>query len=49
MTAEGVEARRKRNAAKQHWLMAAMADLKPDERQTLVAASALIKRLSVVD
>ncbi|WP_063673502.1 MarR family winged helix-turn-helix transcriptional regulator [Dyella thiooxydans] len=49
LTAEGVEARRKRNAAKQHWLMAAMADLKPDERQTLVAASALIKRLSVVD
>jgi DNA-binding MarR family transcriptional regulator len=45
LTAEGVEARRKRNAAKQKWLLAAMAKLDPDERQTLVSAAALIKRL----
>jgi DNA-binding MarR family transcriptional regulator len=45
LTAEGVEARRKRSAAKQKWLLAAMAKLDPDERQTLVSAAALIKRL----
>lgn len=45
LTAEGVEARRKRSAAKQKWLLAAMANLDPDERQTLVTAAALIKRL----
>jgi DNA-binding MarR family transcriptional regulator len=46
LTAEGVEARRKRSAAKQKWLLAAMAKLDPDERQTLMSAAALIKRLS---
>jgi DNA-binding MarR family transcriptional regulator len=46
LTAEGVEARRKRSAAKQRWLLAAMAKLDPGERQTLVSAAALIKRLS---
>ena len=46
LTAEGVEARRKRSAAKQKWLLAAMARLDPDERETLVSAAALIKRLS---
>jgi DNA-binding MarR family transcriptional regulator len=45
LTAEGVEARRKRSAAKQTWLLAAMAKLDPAERQTLIAAAALIKRL----
>lgn len=45
LTAEGVEARRKRSAAKQKWLLAAMAKLDPDERQMLVSAAALIKRL----
>lgn len=45
LTAEGIEARRKRSAAKQAWLLAAMAKLDPDERQTLVAAAGLIKRL----
>lgn len=45
LTAAGVEARRKRNAAKQKWLLAAMAKLDPDERRTLVSAAALIKRL----
>lgn len=46
LTAEGIGARRKRSAAKQKWLLAAMAKLDPDERQTLVSAAALIKRLS---
>jgi DNA-binding MarR family transcriptional regulator len=46
LTAEGVKARRKRSVAKQKWLLAAMAKLDPDERQTLVFAAALIKRLS---
>jgi DNA-binding MarR family transcriptional regulator len=45
LTAEGVEARRKRSAAKQKWLLAAMAKFDPAERQTLVSAAALIKRL----
>jgi DNA-binding MarR family transcriptional regulator len=45
MTEEGVEARRKRSAAKQKWLLAAMAKLDPAEQQTLMSAVALIKRL----
>lgn len=45
LTAKGVEARRKRSAAKQKWLLAAMATLDDDERKTLVSAAALIKRL----
>ncbi len=45
LTAAGVEARRKRSAAKQAWLLAAMARLRPDERRTLMAAAALIRRL----
>lgn len=45
LTAEGVEARRKRSAAKQKWLLAAMARLDPEERRTLVSAIALIRRL----
>ena len=45
LTGEGVEARRKRSAAKQTWLLAAMARLDPDEQQTLISAAALIKRL----
>jgi DNA-binding MarR family transcriptional regulator len=45
LTAAGVEARRKRRIAKQEWLRAAMAQLDPDELQTLIAAIALIKRL----
>jgi DNA-binding MarR family transcriptional regulator len=49
LTAEGVEARRKRSAAKQKWLLAAMTKLDPDERQTLVSATALIKRLGEDD
>jgi DNA-binding MarR family transcriptional regulator len=49
LTAEGAEARRKRSAAKQKWLLAAMAKLDPGERQTLMSAVALIKRLGAVD
>lgn len=45
LTAAGVEARRKRRIGKQEWLRAAMAQLDPDEMQTLIAAIALIKRL----
>jgi DNA-binding MarR family transcriptional regulator len=45
LTAEGVEARRKRRIAKREWLLAAMAKLDPAEQQTLIAAIALIKRL----
>ena len=45
LTAAGVEARRKRSAAKQEWLLAALAKLDTAELQTLTAAAALIKRL----
>ena len=45
LTEAGVEARRKRGVAKREWLLAAMAKLDPDEQQTLVTATALIKRL----
>lgn len=46
LTDAGLEARRKRNAAKQKWLQAAIARLDPGERDTLSAAAVLIKRLS---
>jgi DNA-binding MarR family transcriptional regulator len=49
LTEDGLEARRKRGAAKQTWLMAAMARLDPDEQRTLVSAAALIKRLAEGD
>lgn len=45
MTAAGAEARRKRSLAKHAWLLAAVAKLDPAERQTLLSAAALIKRL----
>ena len=45
LTAEGVEARRKRSAAKQKWLLDAMATLDAAEQQTLISAAAIIKRL----
>jgi DNA-binding MarR family transcriptional regulator len=44
LTAEGVEARRKRSALKQKWLLAAMAKLDPAEQQTLMAAVARRRR-----
>jgi DNA-binding MarR family transcriptional regulator len=46
LTDAGVEARRKRSAAKQAWLLAAMDRLDPSEQQTLISAAALIKRLA---
>jgi DNA-binding MarR family transcriptional regulator len=46
LTAEGIEARRRRSVAKRTWLLAAMAKLDPAEQQTLIAASALIRRLA---
>ena len=49
LTDAGVEARRKRSAAKQKWLLAAMARLDPAEQQTLMSAIALIKRLGDFD
>jgi len=45
LTAEGIEARRKRSTAKQEWLLAAVAKLDTAEHQTLISAAALIKRL----
>jgi len=49
LTTEGVEARRKRSAAKQKWLVAAVARLAPREQQTRMSAVVLIKRLGEVD
>jgi DNA-binding MarR family transcriptional regulator len=49
LTDEGVEARQKRSAAKQKWLLAAMARLDPTEQQTLMSAAILIKRLGEGD
>lgn len=49
LTDAGIEARRKRSAAKQAWLLAAMARLDPGERRTLVSAAALIRRLAEGD
>jgi DNA-binding MarR family transcriptional regulator len=49
LTGDGVEARRKRSAAKQRWLLAAMAKLDPREQRTLMSAAALIKRLGEAD
>ena len=49
LTEQGVEAGRKRSAAKQIWLLAAMAKLDPGEQQTLMSAAALIKRLGEGD
>ena len=46
LTAQGVEARRKRTAAKQEWLVAAAAKLSSDELETLLTAAALIRKLS---
>src|SRR5271168_1666161 len=49
LTGEGVEARRKRSAAKQKWLLAAIAKLDRGEQQMLMSAVALIKRLAEAD
>jgi DNA-binding MarR family transcriptional regulator len=46
LTADGIEARRKRSIARREWLLAAMERLDPPDRQTLLAAAALIKQLA---
>jgi len=46
LTADGIEARRKRSIARRAWLLAAMERLAPPDRQTLLAAAALIKQLA---
>jgi DNA-binding MarR family transcriptional regulator len=45
LTDEGVDLRRKRVVAKREWLLAAMAQLGPDELQAVMTAIPLIKRL----
>jgi DNA-binding MarR family transcriptional regulator len=45
LTAAGVEARRRRQAAKLAWLTTAIARLDTDEQRTLVGAIELVKRL----
>jgi DNA-binding MarR family transcriptional regulator len=45
LTAAGVEARRRRQAAKLAWLTAAIAELDADEQRTLVGAIELVKQL----
>lgn len=46
LTARGVEARRKRSAAKHEWLLAAVAKLDPAELQTLHSAAGVIRGLA---
>ena len=46
LTAQGVEARRKRSTAKHEWLLAAVAKLGPSERQTLLSAAGIIRGLA---
>ena len=45
LTPKGVEARRLRSAAKREWLMSALSTLSATDREALVAAIALIKRV----
>jgi DNA-binding MarR family transcriptional regulator len=45
LTAQGLEARRRRSTAKQKWLLAEVAKLSPAERATLLSAAALIRNL----
>lgn len=49
LTERGIEARRKRSAVKQDWLLTATAGLNAAERETLLAAAVLIRRLSETD
>ena len=49
LTADGVEARRKRSAAKQEWLLDAVSGLNHEEQQTLMSATTLITRLGNTD
>jgi DNA-binding MarR family transcriptional regulator len=43
LTAQGVEARRNRRAAKHEWLLAAVTQLDPPDQQTLLSAALLIR------
>ncbi|HEY3812592.1 MAG TPA: MarR family transcriptional regulator [Caulobacteraceae bacterium] len=45
LTPKGVEARRRRSVAKREWLMAALSKLTQAEREALLSAVALIKRM----
>lgn len=45
LTREGVQARRKRSAAKQKWLLEAMARLDAGERKTLSASTSPSRRM----
>lgn len=45
LTRLGIEARRKRTAAKQKWLLAKVAKLSPADQQTLLSAATLISDL----
>ncbi|WP_234732073.1 MarR family winged helix-turn-helix transcriptional regulator [Acidocella facilis] len=45
LTEAGIQARHRRSAAKQKWLLEAMARFTPEERETLMSAVVLIKRL----
>lgn len=45
LTEAGIQARHRRSATKQKWLLEAMARLTPSERETLMSAVVLIKRL----
>lgn len=46
LTAQGVEARRKRSMAKHEWLLAAVAKLGPAERETLLSAAGILRGLT---
>lgn len=46
LTPSGMEARRRRHAAKLAWLAQAIGRLEPDERRTLDDATALVRRLA---
>lgn len=46
LTADGIEARRKRNIARRKWLLAVMERLDPADQRTLLAAAALIRELA---
>lgn len=46
LTEDGIATRQRRTLLKRQWISAAMAKLDPSERETLIAAAALFKRLA---
>ncbi|TAL76491.1 MAG: MarR family transcriptional regulator [Beijerinckiaceae bacterium] len=46
LTKDGIATRQRRTLLKRQWISAAMAKLDPSERETLIAAAALFKRLA---